>query len=131
MKRITFFILAFLYISTNTGVTINMHYCMGELVNWEFSHKKDQNCANCGMKGSESDGCCNDQQKLLKLDTVQKIADAAFELPHLISFPALVQPSIELGFSLVPTLIDEHPANNVQPRSSGIAVYLRNRTFLI
>lgn len=108
-----------------------MHYCMGELVSWDFSHKKDQNCSSCGMKGSESNGCCNDQQKLLKIDTVQKIADATFELPQFISSPALAHPSFELNFEIVPSLIDEHTANNVQPRSSGIAVYLRNCIFLI
>ena len=108
-----------------------MHYCMGELVDWDFSHHKDKNCSNCGMKESESNGCCEDKQKLLKIDTEQKIADAAFQLPLFTSSPALVNPSFELTLAYVPSLIEEHPISNAPPRSSGIAVYTRNCIFLI
>ena len=92
-----------------------MHYCMGELVDWHFSHNKDQNCSNCGMKESESNGCCEDKQKLLKIDTEQIIADAAFQLPLFTSSPALVNPSFELTFAYVPSLIEEHPTSNAPP----------------
>ncbi len=47
-----------------------MHYCMGELVDWGFSHNENKDCSKCGMKESESNGCCEDKQKLLKIDTV-------------------------------------------------------------
>ena len=104
---------------------------MGELVDWDISHSKDQNCSGCGMKESESNGCCNDKQKLLKIDTEQKIADAAFKLLPFTLSPAIVNTSFELTFAYVPSLIEEHPISNAPPRRSGIAVYIRNCTFLI
>ena len=108
-----------------------MHYCMDEFVDWNFSHNKDQNCSNCGMKESESKGCCKDKQKFLKIDTEQKITDAAFYLPLFTLSPALVNNSIELASVYVASLKEEHPISNAPPRSSGIAVYLRNCIFLI
>ena len=131
MKKFLVAILALLYISTSTGATLHMHYCMGKLADWGFSHNKDQNCSNCGMKESESKGCCEDKQKLLKIDTEQKITDAAFQLPLFISSPALVNIPLELTSVYIASLIEEHPVSNAPPRSSGIAVYIRNCIFLI
>jgi len=104
---------------------------MGELVDWGFSHNKDKICSNCGMKESESNGCCEDKQKWLKIETEQKIADAAFLLPMVTSFPALLNLSFELTSAYVHPLIEEHPITYPPPRSSGIAVYIRNCIFLI
>ena len=104
---------------------------MGELVDWGFSHKEDQNCTNCGMTESESNGCCEDKQKSLTIDIEQKISDAAFQLPLFTSPHALVNPAFVLTFAYFPALIEEHPTSNAPPRSSGIAVYIRNCTFLI
>lgn len=108
-----------------------MHYCMGELVDWDFSYSKDQNCSKCGMKEIENKGCCEDKQKFLKIDTEQIIADASFQLPFFAISPALVNTSFELSFAYVPSLIEEHPISNAPPRSSVISVYIRNCTFLI
>ena len=131
MKRISIFILALLYITTFSGVTIKMHYCMGELVGWDFSHSKDQNCSRCGMKASESKGCCEDKQKVLKLDTAQKISDASFLFPLFTASTSLVNTSFELIPASVPLLVNNHPVSNAPPRSCGIAVYIRNCIFLI
>ncbi len=131
MRRITIFILALLYITTFSGVPVDMHYCMGKRINWDFSHSKVQNCANCGMKKSESKGCCEDKEKLLRIDTEQKIADAAAQLPLFASLPALVKPSFELTFAYVPSIIEKLPTGTDPLRTSGIAVYIRNCIFLI
>ena len=108
-----------------------MHYCMGELVDLDFSHNKDQNCSNCGMKESESNGCCEDEPKWLKIETEHQIADAAFLLPMVTSSPALLNLSFKLTSPNIPPLIEVHPISNAPPRGSGIAVYLRNCNFLI
>ena len=131
LNKITIFLLALLHITTFSGLTINMHYCMDEFVEWNFSHNKDQNCSKCGMQESERKGCCEDKQKFLKIDSEQKIADAAFHLHLFTLTPALVNNSIELTSVYVTSLIAEHPISNVPPRSSGIAVYIRNCIFLI
>ena len=104
---------------------------MGELTELGLSHSKDEVCSNCGMKESESKGCCQDMQKLLKIDIEQKIADAAFQVALFTSSPALVNSPFELTSVYVPSLIKVHAISNAPTRSSGIAVYIRNCIFLI
>ncbi len=131
LNKITIFIVALLHITTFSGVMINMHYCMDEFVEWNFSHNKNQKCSKCGMQESESKGCCKDQQKFLKIDTEQKIADATFQLPLITSSSAILNTSFELASVYVPSLIEGNPISNAPPRTSGIAVYVRNCIFLI
>ncbi len=131
LNKITIFIVAFIYITTFSGVMINMHYCMDEFVEWNFSHYKNQKCSKCGMQESESKGCCKDKQKFLKIDTEQKINDEAFQLPLFPFSSALVNNSTELTSVNVALLIDKYPVSNAPPRNCGIKVYLRNCFFLI
>lgn len=63
MKKFLVTILAFVYLATTTGATIHMHYCMGKIYSVDLL-KKDK-CTKCGMEASE--GCCNDELKVLKL----------------------------------------------------------------
>ena len=62
-----------------------MHYCMGELTELGLSHNKDKVCSNCGMKDSENNGCCKDEQQLLKIDKEQKTANVSYQLPQFTS----------------------------------------------
>ena len=130
MKKVTVFILALLYITTSSGVTINMHYCMGKLVDLNFSHNKDQNCSNCGMKETESNGCCEDEKKFLKIDNAQKIADAAYQLP-LFTSPALTNLFLEFSSVSVPSIMEEHPLNNSPSRQQGLPLFILNCVFRI
>lgn len=49
MKKFLVAILALLYLTTSTGATVHMHYCMGKLIDWGFTHSKKDSCENCGM----------------------------------------------------------------------------------
>ncbi len=104
---------------------------MDEFVDWNLLYIKGQNCSKCGMKESESKGCCDDRKKVLKIDTDQKITDAGFKLPLNTPSPSLLNTSFELTSVFAPLFIEKHSISNAQHRSNGVAFYLLNCIFLI
>src|SRR6516162_10207005 len=76
MKKIFFFILAVLYISSSCEAAVYLHYCMGKRVSFSFSPEASSTCHRCGMKkSSKGMGCCKDEQKVIKTDKSQKVTD--------------------------------------------------------
>lgn len=132
MKKFIAAILAIFYLSTSTGANIHMHYCMGELADWGLGHNKSKTCGNCGMEKSEEkdNGCCKDEHKFVKNDNDQKTTESFvtnFSL-QVIDIPVECFTSSEI---LVSSVTEKHPVSHAPPRSSGVAVYIRNCTFLI
>ena len=81
MKRILVVILCFLYMSSATGATIQLHYCMGNLMDMSiFGQEQDEDeCDDCCKNETKDKGCCKDEQKVFKTNEHQ-LADAAFKL---------------------------------------------------
>jgi hypothetical protein len=69
MKRVAALILFLIYLFPSTGATLHYRYCMGEMVDLSFWGNNEKDCGKCGMemKGPENNGCCNDEQKWVKL----------------------------------------------------------------
>jgi len=132
MKKFITAILAILYLGTSSGATIHMHYCMGKLADWGLGHNKSKTCGECGMEKSDEkdNGCCKDEHKFVKNDTDQKIAEAGFQMMQLIS-AALPVSFFEIHGNNISSLTEENPISHAPPRSGGVAVYIRNCTFLI
>lgn len=129
MKKFLVTILALVYISTSTGAVLHMHYCMGKMVDWGLIHNDSKECSKCGM-GEENNGCCKDEHKFVKNDTDQKTLKAGFQLIQLLAV-ALPVCYIEIPSNDFPAIIEENPISHAPPRSSGVAVYIRNCVFLI
>ena len=132
MKKLFVAILAILYISTTTGATLHIHYCMGELADWGLGQNKSKTCGECGMEKTDEkyNGCCKDEFKFIKNTADQKTTQSAFQLVQLI-VAALPVSFIEIPFTDFPFLAEENPINHAPPRSSSVAVYIRNCVFLI
>ena len=131
MKNFIVAILSFLYISTSTGATVHMHYCMGELVNWSLGHNNPKICDNCGMEKTDAkdNGCCKDEHKQLKIEKDQKVAES-FKMMQ------LLPSTLPVSFIEVPALnfccvTEKSPTCHSPPRNSDIAVYIRNCAFRI
>ena len=109
-----------------------MHYCMGKLADWGLGHNKSKTCGECGMEKSEEkdNGCCKDEHKFVKNDGDQKIAEAGFQMMQLVSI-ALPASSFEISDNNIPSVTEENPISHAPPRSSSVAAYILNRTFLI
>ncbi len=132
MKKVLAVILALVYMSTTTGANIHMHYCMGKLADWGLGHNKSKTCGKCGMEKSEEkdNGCCKDEHKFVKNDGDQKIAEAGFQMMQLASV-ALPVSFVEIPDNNFSSVTEENPISHAPPRSTGVAVYILNRTFLI
>ena len=129
MKKFFLAILTILYITTSTGATLHMHYCMGKLADSGFTDNIAKTCSNCGMEET-GNGCCRHEQKFVKNDTDQKTTEPAvqfiqltYTVPHLFFEEALSNnfPAITLVSSI----------NHPPPLDSGIAFYIRNCVFRI
>src|SRR5882757_8658297 len=132
MKRVIISILAFLYISTSTGATIHLHYCMGKLVTWNLRHQPTDRCAKCGMKTnhkSKKNGCCRDEYKQINNEKDQKLSQTDLILIHPAWF-AIPNSAIELSSIFLIAITETSPVSNAPPRSQ-IALYLCNCVFLI
>lgn len=132
MKKFVAAILIVLYFGTSTGATVHMHYCMGKLADWSLGHNKSRTCANCGMEKSDEkdNGCCKDEHKFVKNDNDQKAAESFvinFSL-QVIDLPVEYFSASEIR---VASLTEKYPVSHAPPRSNGVAVYIRNCTFLI
>ncbi len=132
MKKILAAILAVIYLGTSTGATVHMHYCMGKLADWGLGHNKSKTCGECGMEKTEEkdNGCCKDEHKFVKNDGDQKIAEAGFQMMQLASV-ALPVSFVEIPDNNFSSVTEENPISHAPPRSTGVAVYILNRTFLI
>lgn len=132
MRKSLALIVAIVYLSTTTGATIHMHYCMGKLADWGLGHNRSKTCGNCGMEKSEEkdNGCCKDEHKFVKNDNDQKTAEAL-----VITFASQVIDLPIEYFSVldipVSSVTEKYPVSHAPPRSNGVAVYIRNCSFLI
>jgi hypothetical protein len=132
MKKFITAILAVLYLVTSAGATVHMHYCMGKLAEWRFLQNESDTCANCGMEKSnkKDNGCCKDEHKFVKNENDQKVAESfVINLSlQVIDLPVVFPDVADVPFV---SITEEHPMSNAPPRSSGVAVYILNSTFLI
>ena len=132
MKKLLVSILALLYITTSSGAVLHMHYCMGKLADWGLGHNKSETCGNCGMDKSEekANGCCKDEYKFIKNGKDQKTAEAGLQMLQVLAV-ALPVSIIEISSKDFPSVTEQSLFNYIPPRSSSVALYLRNCIFLI
>lgn len=132
MKKLVVAILSFLYISTSTGATVQMHYCMGKLVDWSIGHGDEKNaCNNCGMEkdGEGKNDCCKDEQKQLKIEKDQKVAESIqLSLSLAVALPISYLP---ITFNALSSLTEDYPLSNAPPRTADCPDYILNCTFRI
>lgn len=132
MKKFILTILAFVYISSSTGASIHMHYCMGKLADWGIGQNDSKACGKCGMEkaGEKDKGCCKDEHKFVKGNTDQKAVEAGLQSIQLTSV-ALPVSYIEIPVPYFSSVTEQNPLSHAPPRSAGVAVYIRNCVFLI
>lgn len=133
MKKVTALFLVFLYLSTATGVTLRLHYCMGEMIDLKLAESNSDRCENCGMPKSQATkkGCCKDELKKIRTDDSVKAADDV--LKSLSSSVALLWEKQVYAFAPAHycSISEQHPRSHGPPLSKSVAVYILNCTFLI
>ena len=128
MKKILVSILAVFYLASSVGATVHSHYCMDKFINWSLLKSAGDKCDKCGME--KDGGCCKDENKFVKNNIDQKVAESAIQLIQMaaVATPVGVSYSSEQYFS---SLIQEYPIINAPPRSNGVGIYILNNVFRI
>lgn len=107
MKKLFTISLAFLYLLISSGLLVEIHHCMGRIADATLhlvAHEpRTGECGKCGMpKSDESEHCCKDEIKLVKLDSDQKPASLAYQIGAPVAilepmgWPQLYTPILEL-----------------------------------
>lgn len=123
-------ILLVCYLAFSSGVIINFHYCMNRLASTELFAYEGDRCGKCGMHTDESNGCCRDEVKIVKMNDDQKLTTAlSYVLP---SLDALVQePSEYIVTSFYNVPVARHFLNHSPPLLSTQDICLQNSVFRI
>jgi hypothetical protein len=109
---------------------VHFHYCMDKLVRWSLIANEENICGNCGMHKEESQGCCKDDHKQIKIEGEQKVANSFisdFNSP--VALPLV--PIAYYGFSVSAPLAVTFPVSHAPPHKAPIPVYLHNCVFRI
>lgn len=122
-----------MYLSTSTGATVHLHYCMDELVEQNFFKSDKDECGSCGMKKSQSNkGCCKDEHKQIKIESKHFASEFAFKAAQAVS---IALPPVVYSFYPAPhftALAEAQPVSHGPPdKGSGLPLYKRNRVFRI
>jgi hypothetical protein len=130
MKKVLVSIVLICYLAVSSGVIINFHYCMNRLASTELFAFENDRCGKCGMHTEESNGCCRDEVKVVKMEEDQKLATAfTYTLPLL---DAVIQePSEYIVTSFYNVPLTRHFLNHSPPLLSGQDTYLQNSVFRI
>jgi len=127
MKKILVSILAFFYLASSVGATVHLHYCMDKFINWSLLKGGDK-CSKCGME--KDGGCCKDENKFVKNNIDQKVAESSFQLIQMaaVTTPAVFIYTSEYHFS---SIIQENHLSHAPPRNNGVGIYILNSVFRI
>lgn len=129
LKKVLATISTLIYFAVTSGIVINMHYCMDRLDSTELYKTKTEVCGKCGMHVGESNGCCHDEIKIVKLTNDHNVSefDHGIKAPEA---PALNYNNLisDLNIELV-----QHVSylNHSPPLISQQDTYLQNCVFRI
>jgi hypothetical protein len=130
MKKLTVIILLICYLAVSAGVIVNFHYCMDRLASAKLYEQKSKKCGQCGMHTEDSNGCCRDEVKIIKMDDDQQVNFGfSYSLPAIESFSHKTSEFIITSFYNVPLL--RHYQNHSPPLLSAQDSYLQNSVFRI
>jgi hypothetical protein len=126
MKKIIALLLAVLYMTTSSGVVLNVHYCMGKVSSVKVDNFNTAFC-KCGVQ-KEDGSCCKTEVKVCKLANEHKgtIASGNVNVPIV---SVVTQPSLIDGGELK-RRVTVFPTGNAPP---GVAAktYIENCVFRI
>ena len=121
MKKFILIILTLLYAVVSSGITVNVHYCMGRMADVEWGSASA--CTMCGQK--KTSDCCKDEAHYIKLAVDQ-------DVNHVPVVTELL-PVLYAGFlSLeVEDTCQSFIAFDSPPKQTGVPLFVYHCTYLI
>ncbi|MBK8310715.1 MAG: hypothetical protein KA968_05290 [Chitinophagaceae bacterium] len=130
MKKIFTSIVLLCYLVVTCGIVVNYHYCMNKLASTQLFVSNEKDCGKCGMHTEESDGCCRDEIKVVKLVQDQnKIPVISYEFSSIDQLA--IKPSEFIAALFQNTDINRHFFNHSPPLLSAQDTYLQINVFRI
>lgn len=128
MKKLLATISLLIYFVVSTGFVVSVHYCMDKFNGVGWGEALSDACGKCGMTITDSDGCCKDEVKVMKLpvdQTIAKLVTVSFSTPVITTLP--------VSYLLPPPISDsitEKPVAHGPPLCKR-DIYLQNCVFRI
>ena len=130
MKKTIFAISFLCYFVVTSGIVFNYHYCMRRLISVHLFEGSPDVCGKCGMETHDSNGCCRNEIKVVKLVQDQSnVALITIEIPSVKEVVSL--PSEFLVASFHNVFEKRHFHNHSPPLLSEQDTYLQNNVFRI
>ncbi|MEO7925022.1 MAG: hypothetical protein ABIR30_15175 [Chitinophagaceae bacterium] len=130
MKKLIASIVLVTYFAASCGVIMDFHFCMNRLSSVHLFKSSVDKCARCGMQTHQSQGCCRDEVKVVKMQQDQnKIPVVIYSIPSIDQVVSI--PSEFIIASFVNTTQQRHFHNHSPPLLSAQDTYLKNKVFRI
>jgi len=129
MKKILVTILLAAYTFAASGASVDLHYCMGKLIGWDFDYHAKNDCSKCGMQTKPDKGCCDNKQIQSKIDKDQQAAYNNISFSN--DLPTLVPAFSFFNNITYSSIIVTHPSTHGPPLISPASLYLFNCNFRI
>ena len=125
MKKILVSIFAVFYLASSVGATVHLHYCMDKFINWSLL-KGGEKCNKCGME--KDGGCCKDENKFVKNNIDQKLAESSIQLIQVaaVAMPVTFVCTSDYYFT---SIVQENLLGHAPLRNSGVGIYILNSVF--
>jgi hypothetical protein len=129
VKKVPVIILLAAYTFASSGASVDLHYCMGKLIGWDFDYSAKSGCSNCGMPTKAEKGCCHDKQIQIKVDKEQQLT---YNTISLLNHQITLAPGYPaLNDLLHNSTIVTHPSIHGPPVKRYTPVYLFDCNFRI
>lgn len=79
MKKIFTISIVLLYLVVSSGLTLELHHCMGRISDVSVLPSSVEKCGKCGMKKGTNE-CCKNELKFVKLQDAHKLITADYQL---------------------------------------------------
>ncbi len=130
MRKIILSIVLLSYLVASSGVIINFHYCMNNLASTGIFEPESKKCGQCGMHTDDSNGCCRDESKMVKMQNDQQPSSSlSYVLPSLSTLLHL--PSNFIVVSIFNISAAKYFISHSPPLLSEQDRYLQNGVFRI
>ncbi len=132
MKKFFLTLMAFFYLAVASGAGVNLHYCMGELVDWSLTDSEKHACDFCGMekKNATEKSCCKDVQHQAKVDQAQKANAQIYKFEQSVFVVPQVKP-LEGYLLPVTKIISQEARSNAPPLGKRTPIFIKNCTYRI
>lgn len=130
MRKSGIYIFTTLYIFSCLGITIDYHYCGGELQSIALYHVDEDGC--CGEDDEKEMDCCHDTYLIVDTDESESLKTCCFVKDNYLQ-NVLVnnQNPLSIIGNRIPNRLAFLPLDHAPPNITEVPIFIKNRILLI